>query len=97
MINAWFKTLRESGKNLPSAFDSTFFFKGVYMVLEGDHALNIAKVLWMIYNNFNIFSFSIKEKLIEFLLTRNFFRLFLHWSWNVRQIYHYLLLYRLYH
>jgi len=81
------------------------------MILEEDHAINITKVLWVLYNNFNILpckfpfekvinsSFLDDQKLhlSEYLFGRIFFKLFLHWSWNVRQVFHHFLLYRLYH
>ena len=54
IINTWFKAIQNYQKMIPSTFDYNFFLKGLYLVIEGDHALNIAKVLWVIYNNFNM-------------------------------------------
>ncbi len=38
-----------------------------------------------------------KQHLSEFFFGGIFFKLFLHWSWNVRQVFHHLLIYRFYH
>ena len=83
------------------------------MIIDGEHAISIAKVLWMVYNNFNLFAGNIidfihtllidiflvdvKHFLCEYLLNDVFFKLFLHWSWSVRNMFHYLLLFRIYH
>lgn len=54
VINTWLKALDSYQKLMPAIFDYNFFFKGIYMILDGDHALNIAKVLWVLYNNINV-------------------------------------------
>ncbi len=55
LINNWLGVLKENKKSIGTNFDYAYFFKGLIMVIEGDHALNIAKALWVIYNNFNLF------------------------------------------
>ena len=54
IINTWLKALQTYQKTMPAIFDYNFFFKGLYIIIDGDHALNIAKVLWMLYNNLNV-------------------------------------------
>jgi Protein of unknown function (DUF1765) len=56
LINGWFSTLKSNGASLPSTFDYFFFMKGMFTVLDRDHALSIAKVLCLTYNNFDLFS-----------------------------------------
>jgi len=97
IINKWLTALRENNKTISPTFDYSFFFKGIAMILEEDHAINITKVLWMLYNNFNILPYDQKLHFSEYLFGKLFFKLFLHWSWNVRQVFHHFLLYRLYH
>lgn len=62
MINSWFKQLREEKKKIYTTFDYDFFFTGIRYVFETDHAVCIGKCLWMIYNNFILFSGKMKEK-----------------------------------
>jgi len=97
LINKWFETFTENNKSIPSTFDYSFFFKGLLIVLDGDHALNIAIVLLVIYNNFNLIPSSEKGFISDYLLNKSFFKFFMHWSWSVRQVFHHLLLYRFYH
>ena len=33
------------------------------MIIDGEHAISIAKVLWMVYNNFNLFAGNIIDSL----------------------------------
>ena len=113
LVNTWLQALTTYQKKIPSTFDYNFFFKGLFMVIEGDHSLNIAKVLWVLYNNISLITqgtskiYSVlefiytladrKQTLCDFLLGSQFFRLFLHWSFNVRQVFHHLLIFRMFH
>lgn len=56
LVNTWLKAIQNYQKTLPSNFDYPLFFKGMFIVLEGEHAINIAKALWVMYNNFNLIS-----------------------------------------
>ena len=40
---------------------------------------------------------SLKKDIVEYMFSQSFYRLFLHWSWNVRDIFYHLLLFRLYY
>ena len=58
-----------------------------------DNSLNIAKFIWLYYKNAHVIS---KVHLIE--ITNNiflveFFNLFFHWSWQVRNAFYYIVLY----
>ena len=55
VIDSWLGAMYEYKRKIPSTFDYNFFLKGIYIILDGDHAINIAKVLWVLYNNINIF------------------------------------------
>jgi hypothetical protein len=50
MINFWFDTLKKAGKQIPTDFNFIFFLKGIYLILDGDHALSILKAIQIIYN-----------------------------------------------
>ncbi len=56
LINCWFQKLLTSERLFPTTFDKNFFLKGMFLVMDGDHALSIAKSLWVLYNNYPIFN-----------------------------------------
>ena len=54
LTNTWLKTFRDRQVPLPTTFDYSFFLKGLYVVMDSDHAFNTAKALWVIYSNYGI-------------------------------------------
>lgn len=54
LVNTWLQAIQTHRKQIPSTFDDAFFLKGLFMILDGEHAVNIAKVLWVVYNSYNI-------------------------------------------
>ena len=44
------------------------------MVLGSDHALCIAKVLWVLYNTYHMFSLDAKLEICEILFDEMFFK-----------------------
>lgn len=67
-LNMWAGRIIEMGQKLPVDFDYAFFFKGISLILEGEHAVSISKALWMIYNSYCLFP----STLISFHLLTNF-------------------------
>jgi len=49
----------------------------------------------MIYNNFNLFHVEFRKNLSIYLLTKVFFRLYLHWSNSVRYVFYHFLIYKI--
>ncbi|CAK68692.1 unnamed protein product (macronuclear) [Paramecium tetraurelia] len=83
---------------MPAYFDYPFFLKGIkQIIIESEHAINIAKCVWLIYNIYPLFSMDFKKDICEFLFEKAVFKLFLHWSRTVRLVFHYFLLYRVSH
>ncbi|KAL4506503.1 hypothetical protein ABPG72_000074 [Tetrahymena utriculariae] len=97
LIDLWMQTLSQNHQNIPADFDLKSFFKGIQIILEGDHAMCISKALAIIYNNYNLLSNDIRKEVIEYLFGNIFFKLFMHWSQNVRYVFHHLLVYRIEH
>lgn len=60
-----------------------------------DHSYAIAKCLLLYYDHYNMLNINIRREFNMFLLGRAFFRLFLNWSFNVRVIFHHLLVFRI--
>lgn len=61
------------------------------MVLESSHCYSLGKALLLLYNHYSIFSQEFRYSISMYLMGKLFFRLFLHWSFNVRTIFHHLL------
>jgi hypothetical protein len=57
----------------------------------------IEGALILIYTHFDMFSYDFRKSLCIFLLRTTFFKLFFHWSLNVRNVFHHLLIYRIQH
>lgn len=80
---------------MPSNFDYSFFFKGIFLILQGDHAICISKSIQVLYAHFHLFPDEPKKDLSEFLFGDIFFKLFMHWSPVVRNAFMHLLVYRI--
>ena len=65
------------------------------MLMDLDHAISGSKCLWMLYKILHIFPLDSRWILVEHLFGERFYRLFFHWSWNIRQVFYHLFLYQL--
>ncbi|EGR29965.1 hypothetical protein IMG5_145140 [Ichthyophthirius multifiliis] len=97
MINDWLERLILLKKNIPTIFDFNFFFKGIRMIINSHNSISISRVLWVLYNNYQLFPSEFQNDLCQYLLSNIFFKLYMHWSFNVRMIFHYFLIYRIFH
>ena len=82
---------------IPTEFDWTFFMKGVEMLINLDHSTSTAKVLWLLYQILHTFPKKQRDQLLEIILDQEtFFKLFFHWSGNVRRSFYYFFYFQLY-
>lgn len=56
LINEWMSYLSIQKKKIPNSFDYDFFFEGFRRVFELDSSFSIAKALYLLYKNFNLFT-----------------------------------------
>lgn len=96
LINSFFDSLKERNKRIPSTFNYPFFYKGLKMIIGSEYSFTIAKALYVIYEHFEFFNYEFKIDVCRYLLGRIFFNLFLHWSNNVRTVFHHLLVIKIY-
>lgn len=94
-LELFFTAINKKNRLIPPTFDYTYFFKGFKMVLESSHCYSLGKSLLLLYNHYNIFSPEFRFSISMYLMGKLFFRLFLHWSFNVRTIFHHLLYIRI--
>ncbi|EGR27741.1 hypothetical protein IMG5_190360 [Ichthyophthirius multifiliis] len=97
LIKQWFQTIKENGKKIPTNFDYDFFFKGIKITLQGENFVCISKVLQLLYYCYELLPWLQKRQLQKIIFTNMFFKLFMHWSRNVRYLFHCFLIYKIYH
>ncbi|CAD8111225.1 unnamed protein product [Paramecium sonneborni] len=98
IVDIWLQKVNQNYHALPTNFDYSFFFKGIKLILNGDHAVSISKSLQILYNNFHLITTEPKKELCDFLFSTDlFFKIFMHWSPLVRNTFIHLLIYRIQH
>ena len=97
MLTTFLLALRRQNKLIPASFDYHNLQRGIKTILNGDFAFCIAKALEVMYEYFDMFSMDFLIHMSLYFLGKVFFKLFLHWSKNVRNIFHHLLTLRIYH
>ena len=87
--------MTENNLELPTSFDHKFFCKGIDIMFQTDHHQIMTRALSMVYAALGLFTDDARVSLvIECLLHKYFFRLFLHWDSAVRNSYHQILLFK---
>eukprot|EP00828_Plagiopyla_frontata_P010982 TRINITY_DN16012_c0_g1_i2.p2 TRINITY_DN16012_c0_g1~~TRINITY_DN16012_c0_g1_i2.p2 ORF type:complete len:200 (+),score=23.06 TRINITY_DN16012_c0_g1_i2:244-843(+) len=77
-VNSWFNAIIEHKKQIPANFDYIYFQKAIFLILNEDQSLCIAKALQLIYNNFLLFNYGFIQNISEQLLGKYFYKLFMH-------------------
>ena len=62
-----------------------------FAVINTENSLAIAKFIWFYYKNISLLSSKHVNKVITHILLPNFFILFFHWSFQIRDIFYYFL------
>lgn len=88
--------LCQKKKKLPATFNYNDFYLGIKIIMESQFSFAISKTIVMLYNYFKMFNLQFRRNISMFLLGKVFFKLFLHWSHNVRHVFYHLVM-RLYH
>ncbi|OMJ90926.1 hypothetical protein SteCoe_6590 [Stentor coeruleus] len=81
---------------LQNTFDNEFFALGLKICLEDENALNISKALWFLYNQYHLLLGTLRKDVIyQIVVKKKFICYFYHWSKEVRNMFHHLILYRI--
>lgn len=83
-------------KKIPGSFNYYHLYKAIKIILEGDFSFAMSKTLLMMYNNYKMFHLEFRRNIGMLLLGKVFFRLFFHWSKDVRDIFYHLIVLRIY-
>jgi Protein of unknown function (DUF1765) len=95
-LSSWFAVIKSSGDKLPFNFDHEFFTRAVVILLDCEHFLVNIEVLAFLYTFFDLFPSDRQLHFAQQLLLADtyFNKFFLHWDNIVRNIFHFLMLYR---
>ena len=97
IFNKLFHRLMVKKAEVPKNFDYHILGKAVQLGLDSDHCVVLVKVLTFMYNNLPLFPKYVISRFVIILLKERFTDLFCHWSVIVRNVFHHLLLYRIFH
>ena len=76
-------------KQLPRTFNYLYFFKSYKMIIETiEHTEPIVKALILLYDFYEWLSPEWRDNFTMYLLGKVFFRLFFHWSFQIRIIFY---------
>lgn len=83
------------GDSLPSSFDYDVFWKSFGAMMDSESFQVLLKCCSFLYNNLHLFYGKTRTRMVNDLLgNRVFFRLFLHWSPEVRTCFQHLVVYK---
>ncbi|CAD8111098.1 unnamed protein product [Paramecium primaurelia] len=98
LLNKCFQKISQFNLCMPSFLDQKYFLKGIRIILsQSEHAQSIAKCLELIYTNYLLFPVDLKKELTDMIFENLAIKFFIHWSYNVRVIFHCFLIYRIFH
>ena len=83
-----------SGDSLPPGFDYDDFWDCFSKLLDSEGFQVLLKGCSFLYNNLHLFYGRLRTRLVTDLLGKHFFRLFLHWSPEVRTAFQHVLVYK---
>lgn len=99
ILHAFFQEYNENRiiSSFPYKVDYNLIWKACKLIFENDHYMCICKVLWFVYHNSHLFNIESYYNLLKLILNDWFFFLFFHWSFQVRNIFYYYLLFIIQH
>eukprot|EP01128_Nolandella_sp_AFSM9_P007557 TRINITY_DN4179_c0_g1_i1.p1 TRINITY_DN4179_c0_g1~~TRINITY_DN4179_c0_g1_i1.p1 ORF type:complete len:697 (-),score=89.49 TRINITY_DN4179_c0_g1_i1:78-2168(-) len=95
-LNMWFRELKTTRLSLPSSFHSSYFCVGLDLLLHTEHHQIVGRLVQLLYTNAEVFNGPARSHVFsDFLLKKNFFRLFLHWDEASRNYFHQFLVFKI--
>jgi Protein of unknown function (DUF1765) len=96
-LNKLFSQYSILHSKLPIAFDFNYFIMGIKISLKDLNGLNVARCLWFIYNNFEVFRGQLRKEIIfEFIVCNRLKKFFFHWCRDVRESIYYIIAYKIF-
>ncbi|OMJ68728.1 hypothetical protein SteCoe_33747 [Stentor coeruleus] len=95
VMNRLFISFYQLKHKLPNTFDNEYFILGLRICLEDENALNIAKALWFLYNQYHMISGVLRKEIIyEIVIKKMVYKFFYHWSKEVRNMFQHFIVFR---
>ena len=74
-------------------FDYNTLSQSMKTIIQIDHSLCVAKFLWLYYKDAHLMSINHLGEICQSVFISKFYNLFFHWSWQVRNLFYYFVLY----
>ncbi|GLD93816.1 hypothetical protein PINS_up002421 [Pythium insidiosum] len=82
---------------LPDCFDHEFFGSALHKALESSHVQTLLKTLTFLYNCIDLLPPAGRRRIVsELIIRENFFQLLLHWNEEIRKIYAYIIVFKIF-
>eukprot|EP01124_Arcella_intermedia_P012317 TRINITY_DN18676_c0_g5_i1.p1 TRINITY_DN18676_c0_g5~~TRINITY_DN18676_c0_g5_i1.p1 ORF type:complete len:801 (+),score=132.47 TRINITY_DN18676_c0_g5_i1:86-2488(+) len=94
-LQIWFQEFAQSNQPLPQNFDYPYLCSAFDAIISTDHHQLLQKVLQILYDMLDLFTGELRKTFIsEFIFTKYFYTLFLHWDEVTRNFFQQLLLWK---
>ena len=77
---------------LKDELDCTVLKRAFLIIVESDNSLAIAKFIWFYYKNNSLINFHHMNDIIKYIISI-FFKLFFHWSFQIREIFYFFIIF----
>ena len=82
----------EYNSYLKDEIDCTIVKKAFVIIIDSDNSLAIAKFIWFYYKNNSLINFHHMNDIIKYIISI-FFKLFFHWSFQIREIFYFFIVF----
>jgi hypothetical protein len=93
LFNANYQYIDFDKEKLRNNIDYTLIKKAFYIIVKSDNCLSIAKYIWFYYKNISILNYRYANEIISSIVIKFFFTFFFHWSFQVREILFYFIIF----
>ena len=78
-------------------FDYNILKQASKIIFHNDHSLCVSKILWLYYKNGHNMNIDHLIDVVNDIYNNKFYHLFFHWSWQIRNMFYYYILFFLNH
>ena len=99
ILNSCFTEYEKKAKisSFSLKFDYNILEQASKVIFENDHSLCVSKILWLYYKNGHNMIIDHLHEFVSDIYKNKFYDLFFHWSWQVRNMFYYYILFFLNH
>ena len=92
ILDDLFNKKYEFNIDLKEDIDLTIIKKAFVIIVDSDNCLAIAKFIWFYYKNNSLINFHHMNDIIKYIISI-FFKLFFHWSFQIREIFYFFIVF----